>query len=662
MNRILFLTTFLAIFTVSSCSSFPGFGRGAAEEPPSPGVGTAPALPQGPGLETIAIVGTNDLHGTLLPLPFKTKEDEGTPPTNYQSGGVVWLAAAVDVLRHEHGSRLLWLDAGDEFQGSLESNSEQGAPITAFFNLEKISGAAVGNHEFDFGPLGSHGAVLPGNASQDPLGALKARMRESAYPFLSANLRDKATGESPELPNFRRSILLNAGSLKVGVIGLSTLDTPRTTRPQWIRGMEFAPLKESVLQEAKELRGAGADLVIATAHVGLKCEVGRVTPAHALRKPTDPLGECGAGDELVQLLHALPAGTLDGVVAGHSHQIVHHWVGGVPVIQGGSLGRYFNVLYLTYDRNQNKPRPELARIEGPIPVCPAVFSVQHDCNGDRKAPHGKRGDLVTPELHGKKLKADAAVAKLVEDVIARTAPVRDRVVGQAARRITVDRFDESELGNVVADALREFAHADVALVNSGALRNPLEAGPITYADVFRAIPFENSVATLTVTGQELKLLFRIAESGSRGYSAVSGVELRLIEPKSDAPSSDLDGNHRIEPWEIDRLLELRLADGSPVKADGEYKLATLDYLAYGGDDLAFFFKKINPSRIEILHDQVIRDVVAEALAKRSAAGPLNTIEHPLVDPAHRRLKFEKPAPPPKAKRKGRRRARKKKSA
>src|SRR5690606_32878015 len=126
--------------------------------------------------------------------------------------------------------------------------------------------------------------------------------------------------------------------------------------PENVRSLAFMDLKDSTLREAEALRKEGADLVVIVAHAGLKCSPGHAGPNQMVRKPTTPQGECQNtdDDEIVKLLNSVPLGTVDAVVAGHSHWVVHHWVAGVPVIEAGHRLQQFNLLYLIYDKKQKK--------------------------------------------------------------------------------------------------------------------------------------------------------------------------------------------------------------------------------------------------------------------------------------------------------------------
>ncbi len=236
------------------------YGSGCAPKSNlSPDLESNGQAPQGHDIETIAILGTNDLHGVIAPQTLKTRELDGVIPIEYQAGGISYLASYVKILRSEFGRNLIWLDAGDEFQGSIESNQEQGRPLVTFFNQTGLHAAAIGNHEFDFG-----------------LDALKERMLEAQYPYLGANILSKNSNRlaNKELPHLKSHALIDAGRIKVGVIGLSTIETPQTTRSVYVQDLDFGDAKEATLREAAEVRKAGADIVIAVAHVGLKGEKG----------------------------------------------------------------------------------------------------------------------------------------------------------------------------------------------------------------------------------------------------------------------------------------------------------------------------------------------------------------------------------------------------
>jgi 5'-nucleotidase len=151
---------------------------------------------------TLSIVGTNDLHGGIL-----QREDRGG--LALLGGYVANLRAA----RARDGGAVLLVDGGDMFQGTLESNLTEGQIVIAAYNTLGYSAAAIGNHEFDFGPAGP--ASQPKGLDDDPRGALKARAAQASFPFLAANLIDTATGRPVAFPHIQPSVIVTVAGLKV---------------------------------------------------------------------------------------------------------------------------------------------------------------------------------------------------------------------------------------------------------------------------------------------------------------------------------------------------------------------------------------------------------------------------------------------------------------
>ncbi len=596
--------------------------------------------PQDPSLEHIIIFGTNDIHGTIQPVMHRSKEPEGKPYVQYTRGGLAMMAGHVKLLRKRYGNRLLLLDAGDQFQGSIESNLEEGAPMVQYFNAVGLTASAIGNHEFDFGPAGPN--VIP-KGDEDPRGSLRARMAEAQYPYIAANLIDESTGRAPDLPNLFSHRTFQAGRVKVGVLGLMTTDTPTTTRSENFAGYRISDLATAARTTAKTLRSQGAQVIVLTAHSGLVCEFDTLEVRHELRPAPRGGGpaansECLENGEMVRLLRALHPGTIDAVVAGHSHTVVHHWLAGTPVIEGGSRGEFYNLIHLTYDLKAGKLVQAATRIEGPVPVCEKVFSKQSDCNGDKPAPAAGRGSLVAPTLYGHEVEPDTSIELMFIPLLAQTEQEKHRVLAEAMSRIEHTRVAESPLGNLVADAIRQEVSADVALVNPGGIRANLEVGDITYEQLFRSFPFDNHVALLDVSGKELKAILRVAESGAKGYFPTSGVLLRLIRLGEEAGSDDMNQDGKIQPWEVNRLLDVHLANGDKIKDDKRYKLATLDFLVTGGDDMGWVMSRVPAQHVNLAAGGFVRDVLQAYLAK---LGKINSLENPLFDPAHPRLVLEK---------------------
>src|SRR5690606_38425683 len=108
-----------------------------------------------------------------------------------EQGGLAVFAGYLDILRRDNPGGVVLLDGGDIFQGTLASNLTEGAVMVKAMNALGYDAAALGNHEFDYGPAGP---VSVAGEGEDPFGALKARMSEAEFPILAANVYDEIGG------------------------------------------------------------------------------------------------------------------------------------------------------------------------------------------------------------------------------------------------------------------------------------------------------------------------------------------------------------------------------------------------------------------------------------------------------------------------------------
>ncbi len=567
---------------------------------------------------TVAFVGMNDFHGSLLPRERKlaTTASGKAGELIVKSGGAPALASMISILRDEMQVRLLIIDAGDEWQGTLESNLVKGSTVVDFFNRLGVNAAAVGNHEFDFN-----------------IENMRERFKEARYPYVASNIFQKKNGERPEWKNVYPSKILEVGGVKVGVIGYSTVHTPGTTRYEFVKHLEFRDPVKIVNEEAVKLRAQGAQAVFVTAHAGTFCDRKGIYDWQMLSEK-DVQGKCEE-DEISQLAAGMKPHLLDGIIAGHTHQVIHHWLFGIPTVQDEAYNQHFNVIYLTFDRRTGKVVSDLTKIEGLIPICSETFEGLHHCDVRRLAP-GEAPSLVQATFHGKKVIPDPKIEKWLKPIQASTEKYRIEVIATSELPLTHYRDREGAFGNLVADALRERGHTDFSLVNSGGIRTSLDAGPITLDGIFRALPFDNLLNVVRLKGSDVKLMYRIATAGSHGIVGFSGLKIKLIPYDRDVPKEDLNGDGKYESWEVNRIMEIKTAEGKELKEDQYYTIATFDFLVNGGDDLVWFMQRVPEKNISRKYSDYCRDLVSAYLKK---AKVINTPEHPLVDPSNPRVTF-----------------------
>lgn len=543
---------------------------------------------------SLLILTLNDFHGQLAPIRLKSYEK---PRRTLRIGGAEALMATVWSQRRQRPGRVLLLDAGDFMQGGVLSNGFEGAPVRALYHGLGVDAVAVGNHEFDYGPVGPRGTPM---GRDNPTGALEAWARGARFPVLTASVarRDK---KPLGWKNVQPTALIRRGGIRVGVIGLTTLDTPGTTHPANIRHLAFRPHRTLVVHWARDLRARGAEVVVLLAHVGGKC-TGR--SASSCRGP------------IARLLRALPAGTVDAAIAGHSHQCMWHRINGVPVVQACDRGRALGRLELTVG-----PKGVRALALAPLPVCHDVFSDTRECEA-RLRTGSPRGKVVVSPLLARFSRRVAGIRETLAAYRGRLRPSPDTIIARVARPVAHPRHGESPMGTLLADVMRAAVPgAQVALVNAGGVRAPLAAGPVTYANVYRVFPFDNQLAWADLTGAELQQVMTDYLSREHaGFMAVSGIRYRI---RCGRPL---------------RLTRLTDAQGKPLDPKRRYRVALSDFLLEGGVGFGHVMSKLPASRRGLLGGRLIRDALVAHL--KAAKGPINTAAHPVLPASARTIEVE----------------------
>lgn len=503
-----------------------------------------------PAAFTLTVVATNDLHGRLGMLP--------------------WLGGHLANLRASRSSVLL-VDAGDLFQGTLESNQDEGATVVRAYNHLGYDAVAVGNHEYDFGPEGP--AVFARGPGEDPQGALQARAREARFSFLSANVVRAGTSQRPPWARVTASVVVARG-VPVGLVGVSTEDTLTTTLAMNVRGLAVLPLAETVTSEARALRASGARVVVVLAHAGGRC-----------RRFTDPedLSSCDGAQEVFALARALPAGLVDVIAAGHTHQGIAHRVNGVAVLESFSQGRAFGRVDLTVDPSRGVTG---ARVFPPRDLCA-------ERGGDEPDP-----ERCHPEPYeGRPVLRDEALQALVAPSLERARGARDRPLGVTVEAPVVTRYNqESALTNLVATmTLRASPGADVGVMNAGGVRVDLPAGALTYGRLYATLPFENRLVTVRMRGRALRAALEENARSDAGVLGVAGVRVTVR----------CDGGV---------LAQVTRDDGRAVTDDEVLTVATNDFLATGALRRHL---EAPLDEAQALDAPVLRDAVGEALAREA---------------------------------------------
>ncbi|MGF1761455.1 bifunctional UDP-sugar hydrolase/5'-nucleotidase UshA [Photobacterium sagamiensis] len=410
----------------------------------------------------ITIIHTNDHHGRF----WQNKNGEY---------GMAARKTLLEQIRTEvaaEGGTSLLLSGGDINTGVPESDLQDAEPDFKGMNMLGYDAMALGNHEFD-----------------NPLEVLRKQEAWAEFPMLSANIYDKATGKRL----FQPYQIFEQQGIKIAVIGLTTEDTAKIGNPEFIGGIDFRDPKEEAKKIIAELKETeNPDVIIAATHMGHYENGNR--------------GVNAPGD--VALARYVTEGNLDMIVGGHSQE---------PVCMEGPnmYNKNFNPGEACQPDQQNGAWIVQAHEWGKY-VGRADFEFQ---NGELQMVSY---DLIPINLKKKVKMADGSKKRVFiedeisqdEEVLSFLTPYQEKGQDQLNIKIAqsngklegdrnVVRFQQTNLGRLIAASHMQRAKADFAVMNSGGVRDSIADGNITYKDVLTVQPFGNIVTYTDMTGTEV---------------------------------------------------------------------------------------------------------------------------------------------------------------
>ncbi|MFQ0999274.1 bifunctional UDP-sugar hydrolase/5'-nucleotidase UshA [Gilliamella sp. BG6] len=469
------------------------------------------------------ILHTNDHHGRFW------QNDIG-------EYGLAAQKTVVDEIRKEvtaKGGKLLLLSGGDINTGVPESDVQQAKPDFIGMNAVGYDAMAVGNHEFDH-----------------PLPIIREQQKWAKFPFLSANTYFKGTDKRV----FDAYKMFDLNGIKVAVFGLTTDDTIFLASPKNTEGVEFRqtlPEAQKIIKQLKD--NEHPDMIIAVTHMG--------------HYENGEHGSMALGD--VELARNLQAGDLDMIVGGHSqnpvcmaspNKRITEYVPGTPCAPDQQNGTW---IVQAHEWGKYVGRADFVFLNGKITLknyqlIPINLKKEVD-NGNST----KRLEYYTQEIPQDKsllenLRPYQELGK--QQLLVKSGELKGRLEGNR----DVVRYQQSNMGQLLLSAFVEKTNADVGIMSGGMIRDSLIEGDITYRDILKVEPFGNSVVYFELTGNELIDYLKVALSkkqGSGGYAHLKNINLTR------------NGNN---------IEDVKIND-QPIDLQKNYRVATLDFLAAGGD-------------------------------------------------------------------------------
>ncbi|MCY7380094.1 MAG: 5'-nucleotidase C-terminal domain-containing protein [Gemmatimonadaceae bacterium] len=407
----------------------------------------------------LVVAGTTDVHGRLRGWNYETNAPDA-------SRGLSRAATIVDSLRRAAPGRVILLDAGDLLQGNAltyvagkVAPADAPHPVVSAMNAMKYDGAAIGNHEFNYG--------LP---------LLQRAISQSRFPFMAANAL-RPDGQ----PAFAAWTMVQRGEARIGIVGATTPGAMVWDRDNLTGRIVVKDVIPEVKAAVADVRAAGATIVLVTIHSGLDGPSSYDTVSTGV--PSENV--------TARVAHEVPG--VDLILYGHSHrEVADTTINGVLLMQPRNWAGSVAVAHLALVRG---------------------------ATGWRVA--NKRSTVVQAAGHAEDpivlAVTDAAHRATIAWV---TAPIGRTPV---AWRADSSRVVDTPLIDFILETQRKAAGADLASTAAFSLDASLDSGTITAARLQALYPYDNTLRAVRISGGQLKAYleysaryYRLAPDGTVG--------------------------------------------------------------------------------------------------------------------------------------------------
>ncbi|MFD1737017.1 DUF6359 domain-containing protein [Bacillus salitolerans] len=455
------------------------------------------------------LLSLNDLHGKIDQQYELDTDGDGTLEV---LGRMDYVAAYLRD-REATNPNTLIVHAGDMIGGSSPISALlQDEPTVEILESIGFDFGTVGNHEFD---EGTQELLRMVNGGEHPEGKGTAGYDGMNFPNLCANCLSKETNE-PILPPYA---IYEVEGIQVGFIGVNTVATANMVIPSGIEDIYFSNETTAVNKAVAELQAQGIEAIIVLSHM-----------------PASQNGTGATGDaaDLANSVHD----AVDVIYAAHNHELVNAVVDNKIIVQALDYGKAFADVDIELDPTTKDIVKKQAEI---------VYVNQ---NG------------VTP---------DPAVEGILAKYAAQTADIMNQVIGVAAVELkggygTKGEIGDNALGNLIADGMAWAMNSDFALVNGGGIRDNINAGEITWSELFNVQPFGNTLVKVEITGADLEQIINAQISALYG------------------PDVSVGGFKYTWDGATNKVIDIFLPDGSKINKTATYTLTVNNYMYEHGSD------------------------------------------------------------------------------
>lgn len=351
-----------------------------------------------------------------------------------------------------------------------------------------------------------------------PWDIINKQATTASFPFLACNIVDKNTGEIAK--PFKPYIMVSRKGVQVAIVGVVNKRVEQESNIAISSSVQIQDpaVAQKYIEEAK---AQGAQVIVLLAHIG-----------------SEQAGGYAVKGEITEVLDKLTG--VDAAVTAHTHLQVAGEHKGVPVVQAGAYGQAIGKISIVYSTDEKKVKSGKATV---FPLTAGAWAKDTDMEA-----------VMQP------------LFKQVDDKY-------NVVIANNVRYMNNYLEGKSQVGTYITDLLKQANSADVAIINGGSLRAPLQQGTVTMRHLLEMLPFNDNIVTMQVQGKDIVEVVKVgfAREDKRKVQ-FSGIKVWVDESLPPAQS----------------VVDVTLSDGSKIQPDKYYKVVTNEFCANGGDGFIGF--------------------------------------------------------------------------
>jgi 2',3'-cyclic-nucleotide 2'-phosphodiesterase/3'-nucleotidase len=502
----------------------------------------------------LVILETSDIHGNIYPINYGNNQETNS--------GLAKIANLIKQEKQKAECSLL-IDNGDLIQGTpltyhyAKYIRNQRNPMISILNMLQYDAAIIGNHEFNYG-----------------MDLLEASVKESEFPWLSANIMDSTTN----MPRFGQPYLIKdfKNGLRIAILGVTTHYIPNWEDPNHIEGLHFEDALENAKKWVTYLRENECyDLLVVSYHGGFERDLLTGEPTEALT------GE----NQGFQLCHEIEG--IDVLLTGHQHRRVSKMVNGVLVVQPGFHGQTLGKISVNFERRDGKWRVKDKSVE--------LLEVNDSTASDEEV---------------------LALAQNYED---QTQEWLDQPIGEIRGGLVIEdafevRLKDHPLIEFINRVQMDASGAEISNTALFSNQSPGFAEKVTIRDIVSNYIYPNTLKVIRITGEDIKAaLEKCATYFILNENNEVKVNPSFAEPKPQHYNYDMwegiEYELNISKPVGSRVVKLNYK-GKPIKLLDQYDVVMNNYRAGGGGNFNMFknkpvVKEIQKDMAELLTDYIL---------------------------------------------------------